>query len=46
MDYYEEMALKELNKWKKQMRKKPSIAEKASKGMQNKLNGILPEKIS
>lgn len=44
MDYYEEMALKELNKWKKQMRKKPSIAEKASKGMQNKLNGILPEK--
>ncbi len=44
MDYYEEMALKELNKWKKQMRKKPSIAEKASKGMQNKLNSILPEK--
>lgn len=44
MDYYNEMALKELKKWKKKMQKKPSLAQKASKGIQNKFNGILPEK--
>lgn len=41
---YNEMALDELNKWKKKMREKSSIVEKASKGIQNKFNGILPEK--
>lgn len=41
---YNTRALKELNKWKKKMRKKPSILELASKGTQNKINGILPEK--
>ncbi|WP_105617305.1 EcsC family protein [Vallitalea okinawensis] len=44
MDNYNDIALKELNRWKKKMKKKPSIASKASKGVQNKLNGILPEK--
>lgn len=34
----------ELNSWKKEMRKKPSILNKASKGIQNKFNGVLPEK--
>lgn len=44
MYLYNEMAVKELNKWKKKMRKKSSIVEKTSKGIQNKFNGILPEK--
>lgn len=44
MNNYSKMALKELNKWKKKMRKKPSIAGKVSKGFQNKVNEILPEK--
>jgi len=41
---YNEMALEELNKWKKKMREKSSIVEKVSKGIQNKFNGMLPEK--
>ncbi|MGL6108411.1 EcsC family protein [Romboutsia sp.] len=41
---YNTKALKELNKWKKKMKKKPSIVELASKGTQNKFNGILPDK--
>jgi len=41
---YNEMAVEELKKWKKKMRKKSSIVEKASKGIQNKFNGMLPEK--
>ena len=44
MDSYNEMAVEELNKWKKKIRKKPSLIEKASKGVQNKFNGLLPEK--
>jgi len=34
----------ELNEWKKKMRKKPSIINKASKGVQNKINSMLPQK--
>jgi hypothetical protein len=44
VDFYNEKAMSELEKWKKDMRKKPSLVEKASKGMQNTINGILPEK--
>lgn len=44
MSLYNEMAVEELNKWKKEKRKKSSIFEKATKGIQNKFNGILPEK--
>ncbi|MEJ8553170.1 EcsC family protein [Tepidibacter sp. Z1-5] len=44
IDFYNEMAIKELNNWKKKMRKKPSLVEKASKHMQNKFNNLLPEK--
>lgn len=44
MDAYYISALKELNSWKKKMKKKPSITNKASKGIQNKLNSILPDK--
>ena len=41
---YNEMALEELNKWKKKMKEKSSIVEKVSKGIQNKFNSMLPEK--
>ena len=42
--WYNELAQYELNKWKKKMRKKPSLGENVSKDIQNKFNGILPEK--
>lgn len=41
---YEKLVSLELGVWKREMRKKPSILNKASKGIQNKFNGILPEK--
>jgi len=44
MDLYNEMAVEELDKWKKKMREKSSIVEKASKGIQNKFNSMLPDK--
>ncbi len=44
MDIYSEIAKKELKKWKKKMKKKPSVVQKTSKGIQKKINGILPEK--
>lgn len=34
----------EMHDWKKKMRKKPSILNKASKGIPNKINGMLPQK--
>lgn len=44
IDSYNKIALKELNNWKKKMRKKPSLAQKASKNIQNKFNELLPER--
>ncbi|GAA0114728.1 EcsC family protein [Clostridium senegalense] len=44
MEFYNQVALSELEKWKKEMRKGPSIFEKATKGVQNKFNGMLPSK--
>lgn len=41
---YEDRALRELNDWKSIMKKKPSIIEKATKGVQRKFNGLLPDK--
>jgi len=40
---YNDKALRELNDWKRIMRKKPTIIEKATKGVQRKFNSILPE---
>ncbi|WP_330656113.1 EcsC family protein [Alkaliphilus flagellatus] len=40
---YDDKALHELQIWKSKMRKKPSIIDKASKGVQNKFNDILPD---
>lgn len=44
MKAYESKARFEMNLWKEKMRKKPSMVEKASKGMQNRFNSIIPEK--
>lgn len=41
---YNKKALKELNRWKKKMRKSPSIINRVSKSTQKGLNDILPEK--
>ncbi|RDY28361.1 EcsC family protein [Romboutsia weinsteinii] len=41
---YDYEKIKELETWKKKMRKKSSFIDKASKGTQNKFNAILPDK--
>lgn len=40
---YNDRALQELELWKRKMRKKPSIIDRASKGAQNKFNSVLPD---
>lgn len=44
MEFYDEVAKRELEEWKKIMKKPPSIFDKTSKNIQNKFNGILPDK--
>jgi hypothetical protein len=44
MNKYEEIALSELRNWQRGMEKKPSLTSKISKGMQNKMNSLIPEK--
>lgn len=44
IDIYHSYAVKELDNWKRKIIKKPTIINKASKGVQNKLNNILPDK--
>lgn len=44
IDYYNNYAKQELYEWKEKMMKKPSLMEKATKGIQNKFNGVLPLK--
>ena len=41
---YSKKEIRQFNKWKKRMNKKPSIIDKASKGTQNKINEVLPDK--
>lgn len=43
MEYNDQVKL-EVFKWRAEMLKKPGILEKASKGVQNKINGIYPKK--
>ena len=43
MEDYNYTKLKELETWKEKRRKKPSFINKASKGVQNKFNSILPD---
>lgn len=42
---YEENAYRELELWKKKFLKKPSLFDKVSKGVQNRVNKIIPEKV-
>lgn len=44
MNLYEEKALNELKIWQKNMERKPSLRSRLSKGMQNKMNSLIPEK--
>jgi len=42
---YEEQAYKELELWKMKILKKPGFFDLASKGIQNRLNKLIPEKV-
>jgi len=42
---YEEKAYHELELWKKKFLKEPSLFDKVSKGLQNRVNKIIPEKV-
>lgn len=44
MKSYERKTSVDLNRWMKKMRKKPSVVERSSKAVQNKINTIYPEK--
>jgi uncharacterized protein (DUF697 family) len=44
MTGYEEKAYLLLNDWRQKMQKKPSLANRIAKGIQNKINNIIPEK--
>lgn len=45
MTAYDIKAGNELKKWQKQMQRKPSLINRMSKGMQNKINKWIPEKV-
>lgn len=44
IDRYEILIRKELENWKRKMKRRPSPINKASKGVQNKINNMLPDK--
>ena len=45
MNSYETEVRKELEAWKKKMTKSPSLANRFSKGLQTRINKIIPEKV-
>ena len=45
MSNYDDNALKELIQWKEKMKKKPSFSSDITKGLQNKMNSLFPEKV-
>ena len=45
MTQYDLKADTELKKWQKKMQRKPSLINRMSKGMQNKINRLIPEKM-
>jgi hypothetical protein len=45
MENYEEKILFELVMWQKKMTKTPSLTERLTKGLQNKVNNVIPEKV-
>lgn len=42
---YEEQVLTELHVWQQKMQKRPSLASRIAKSLQNKINGWIPEKV-
>ena len=42
---YEETALAELREWQQKMQKRPSLPNKLAKGLQRKINTIIPERM-
>jgi uncharacterized protein (DUF697 family) len=44
-NYYEEMVMAELAKWKIRMQRRPSLTSKLSRKVQNRINQAIPEKI-
>lgn len=45
MTQYDLKAGNELRKWQKKMQRKPTLLNRMSKGMQNKINNMIPEKV-
>lgn len=45
MSDYEKNALKELILWKEKMNKEPSFSSDMTKGLQNKMNNLVPDKV-
>lgn len=45
MGQYEKDAAKELARWQKKMKQRPSLFNKLSKGLQTRVNKIIPEKV-
>jgi len=45
MDAYEQKALNELRLWQRKILKRPSLGSRISKGMQNKVNNLIPDRI-
>jgi len=45
MTPYERLILREVNRWKNAMERNPFIANKATKGMQSRINRLIPEKL-
>ncbi|AGA80031.1 EcsC family protein [Echinicola vietnamensis] len=42
---YEEIAFYEMNAWLQKMKKNPSLANRMAKGVQHRINNIIPEKV-
>lgn len=45
MNIYEDKALRELKIWQRNMERRPSISSRLSKGMQNRMNSLIPDKV-
>lgn len=45
MESYDQLAIHELELWKRRMQRKPSIADRFSKSVQNRMNRLIPEKV-
>lgn len=45
MSSYEKKAARELKRWQKKMKQRPSLINKLSKGLQTRVNKLIPEKV-